>query len=420
MWQSQIGTNYALAELGDLDQLLDRLKKYDVVDLPLDVSIARRAIRKFTGHIKRCEYLTLEDAYCDLNFNASIGHGAREAGILSRRDPALVDYLEDYLGFAKLGPVHCLISASQKDEMRAFENGKIKTPRLFMSFPVEHTFLASIVLGDFLRQLYQSSFMKDGSVSAVGDSVQCGALAYYKHMLSKRPYLYCTDTSGQDASVPAAFIDLVYDHIKEFYSLPDDDDAWFENVRYNSIHKMMSVNGFWYRCDRGLASGDYLTIVINMMWRLYLAYTSYNHDLDKYHEENDVIILGDDLMMSSDHNDLDHTSKYATITWAGKPVSWEDMDFCSCMFHPNIHHSPDKVLSVLHGRRRAAQAGSPLAEMQRIGGLLLIHSNRETHAAISRRMEKLRDINGLVEEFDALWRTYEEVYDMYNTWLEWN
>jgi hypothetical protein len=35
-------------------------------------------------------------------------------------------------------------------------------------------------------------------------------------------------------------------------------------------------------------------------------------------------------------------------------------------------------------------------------------------------MEKLRDINGLVEEFDALWRTYEEVYDMYNTWLEWN
>lgn len=374
------------------------------------------------GHISSCSFVEEEQAFADLNFNASVGHGAREAGIISRDDPALVGYLHEYLELAAVGPIHALISASQKDEMRAYdETGKLKTPRLFMSYPVEQTFLSAIVLGDFLRQMYMSSFMKDGGVSAVGDPVQSGALAYYKQVLDARPYKYCTDTSGQDASVPAEFIDLVYDEIKKFYSFScDEDEAWFENVRYNSVHKLLNVNGFLYRCNRGLASGDYLTIVLNMMWRLYLAYTSYNHDLDRYHDHNTVVICGDDFAQSSDFADLNHDSKFATITWAGRPVGWDEMDFCSCKFYPNVHHTPAKVLSVLHGRRRASQLGSPKSEMQRLGGLLLVHSNEEVHTEISRRMEELRDRHGLVEEFDSLWRPYKEVHDMYNSWTVWN
>lgn len=421
IWQSQMGQGYALAELGNLDELLDRLKKYDVLDEPLDVIIARKAINKFTSHIVTCSFVPEEDAFSDLNFAASVGHGARAAGVISRDDPALVGYLHEYLNLASVGPIHALISASQKDEMRAFdENGVLKTPRLFMSYPVEQTFLSAIVLGDFLRQVYLSSFMKDGGVSAVGDPVQSGALAYYKTMMDARPYKYCTDTSGQDASVPGEFINLVYDEIKKFYSLSEEDDAWFENVRYNSVNKLLNVNGFLYRCSRGLASGDYLTIVINMMWRLYLAYMSYNHDLERYHDENTVVICGDDFAQSSNYPDLNHDSKFARITWAGHPVGWEDMDFCSCRFHPNIHHDPAKVLSVLYGRRRASQLGSPGAEMQRLGGLLLVHSNEDVHQQITRRMEMLRDKHGLVEEFDALWKSYREVYEMYNSWTVYN
>jgi hypothetical protein len=420
IWQSQMGEGYALAELGDVKELMDRLGKYDIADRPVLREIALKAIGQFTKHFQTAEFLSEEEGFNQLNFNASVGYGARLDGIPSRQDPRLQDYLQKYLDAVQGQPHHVLITASQKDEMRAMVDGILKTPRLFMSYPVEHTFLATLVLGDFVRQLYESSFCVDGGVSAVGDSIQHGALRYYKEQMSKRPYLYCTDTSGQDASVPAEFIDLVYDHIKTFFQLNEHDDRMFEAVRFNSIHKMLNVNGHLYLCSRGLASGDYLTIIINMMWRLYLAYTSYNHDLDDYHDHNTTIICGDDFASSSDFGDLNHDSEYATITWAGRPVSWDEMDFCSTRFSPNIHHDAAKVLSVLYGRRRVSQIGSPAAEMQRLAGLLRVHTNEDVHKKITKRMEKLCDKYGLVEDFNSLWVPYEQVYDAYNYYAQYD
>lgn len=418
---SQIGGGYALAELGDVDELMDRLGKYDLADKPLNTDLALKAIRVFTDTVKSCQFLTESAAYGELNLGASAGFGARGFGVRDRKDPLLQDYLREYLEVAKQWIVNVIITASQKDEMRAFEHdkktgeNKLKTPRLFMSYPVEATFLSTIVLGDFLRQLYENSFMKNGFPSAVGDSIQDGALAYYKIMLSKRPHLYCTDTSGQDASVPAEFLRLVYQCIREKYILDEEDRSWFDNVEHNSINKVLNVNGYLYECPRGLASGDYLTIVINMMWRLYIAYASYNHDISTYHQENTVIVCGDDWIQSSDHADLDLNSEYATITWAGQPVTWAEMDFCSCRFDPYIHHDPVKVLSVLKGRRLAATAGSPSAEMQRLAGLLRVCSTEEVHQIITQKMANLRDKYNLTSEYDSAWVPWQVVFDNYNT-----
>jgi hypothetical protein len=38
----------------------------------------------------------------------------------------------------------------------------------------------------------------------------------------------------------------------------------------------------------------------------------------------------------------------------------------------------------------------------------------------SHSVEELRDKHGLVEEFDALWKPYKDVHDMYNSWTVWN
>lgn len=418
IWQSQMGEGYALAELGSLNELLDRLAKYDLIDAPLNKEVAQKAINKFISHIEKCEFLDDNEAFAQLNMKASVGFGAKRAGVLSREDAELHQYLSDYIERTVVQPHHVFIAASQKDEMRAFENGILKTPRLFMSYPVEQTYLSTIVLSDFLRQVYLSSFFKDFGVSSVGDAPQLGAYRYYQEELSKRPYLYCTDTSGQDASVPAEFLEMVYDSIQKLYDLDSYDQSLFEGVRLNSIHKMLNVNGYVYLLRRGLASGDYLTIVINMMWRLYLAYTSYHYPLEQYHEHNTTVICGDDFMSSSDYADLNHDSKYAKITWAGRPVGWDEMDFCSCKFSPNIHHDPKKVESVLYGRVQARSAGDPNAEMQRLAGLLRVHADRATHKLITNRMLHLCDKHGLVDEFNSLWVPYWVVYQTYNCYLQ--
>jgi len=411
---SQLGGGYSLAELGSLDELLDRLQKYDKVDLPLQRDRALMAIRHFTDKIGHCEFLTPLIAYGEMEANSSPGYGARENGVNSRKDPKMLEYLAGYYHASLKQPHHVIISASQKDEMRAWENGKVKTPRLFTAYPPEHTFLATIVLGDFLRQFYEHRFCVDGSVSAVGDPMQKGAMAVYEKELDKRPFLYCTDTSGQDASVSREFIEMVYAEIRTKFVLDEDDSSLFDAVRFNSVHKMMSVAGQFYLVSRGLGSGDYLTVVINIMWRLYMILDNYHHRVENYFEDNTTVINGDDLIMSSEFGDLDLNSRHATITWAGRPVTWAEMDFCSTRFRPYIHQDAQKVRAVVYGRRRAAHQLHPDLEMQRLGGLLRVLSNREVYDEILGKMEVLRDKHNLFQEFDDLWISFEELWENYN------
>jgi hypothetical protein len=419
-WHSQMSEDYSLARLGNLDELLDRLGKYDKTDLPLNHDAAMRAIKHFLDPIKNSDFVRREDAFQQLNKLSSVGFGARTKGIVSRNDPQMRTYCDQYVDLCMQTPHQCLISASQKDEMRAFERSKktgkmeLKTPRLFMSYPVEHTYLAVIVLGDLTRQLHLNTFCTTGSVSAVGDSMQGGAMAHYKREFYKRLYKYCTDTSGQDASVSAEFMHLVYDEIRTKFHLTFEEDNLFQTMRINSIDKVVNVNGQVYSVPRGLASGDYLTIIINMMWRLYLIFDNYKRDLDQYYKHNTTIICGDDLVMSSDYDDLDLSSRHAEIKWAGGPVSWDEMDFCSLRFTPYIHHDVKKVRAVLDGRRKIIHQGDPQMEMSRLGGLLRVLTDYPTHCEITKRMETLRDRHNLCEEFDSLWIPYETLFAVYN------
>jgi len=414
---SQIGEGYVISPLGDLNDLYERLAKYDIEDIPLNKVRARMAITYFTDMISDCHMLSRDDAFDEISKNSAIGTGAKAAGIYSRKDPKIVDYLNDYVNESKKWQQHVIINASQKDEVRVLG----KSPRLFTSFPSEHTYLCTIVLKDFMEQFQQNRFCVNGSVSAVGDAMQSGALAVYKYELSKRKYLYCTDTSGQDSSVSAEFLEMVYDQIKlKYKDMTIEEENLFESVRFNSINKMVNLNGDFYLVPRGLGSGDYLTVVINIMWRLYMILENYQYDINKYFVENTTIINGDDLIMSSDYGDLNLNSKHAKIEWAGKPVPWSEMDFCSTMFEPYIHHNENKVLAVLALRDKRSHILSPKMKMQKLGGMIRVLSTPLVYNKILSLMEDLRDKFNLYEEFEQCFVTYEEIYDGYNSPIRYN
>jgi len=409
---SQTGSGYQIAELGDIHELYERFRKYDHEDKVLDLGIADFVISSFTDKINECNLLTFEDAYSELNKDSSVGYGAKSLGIKSRKfDEDLRGYLKSYYDQSQKSPLHAIITISQKDEVRVVG----KTPRLFTSFPVEHTFLCSLVFGDFLRQFYDHRFCIDGSVSAVGDPMQAGSLAIYKHELSKRKYLYCTDTNAQDSSVTRKFLELVYDKLLTKYNLTDEEYNLFQTCKINSIDKVTTVCGMLYLLPRGLGSGDYLTVVINIMWRLYMVVENYSHPKLDFFKHNTPIINGDDLIMSSDYGDIDLNSQHAGIEWAGKPVQWEDMDFCSHKFHPYIHQDPKKVRAVLAFRKKRSYGNNPLAEMQRLGGLLRVLSDEETYKLILSQMFDLCDKHNLEDVFAQQYITYEELYELYNS-----
>ncbi len=409
---SQIGDGYNLAKLGSLDEFYDRLAKYDIDDVPLNRDVALMSINYFLDRIGSCTYTDVEKAYTELDFSKSIGFGAKESKIFARSDPRMKEYLFKYVELSSMSTHHCIVNASQKDEVRV----STKTPRLFTAFPPEHTFLATVVLGDFLRQFLKHRFCVDHSVSSVGDSIQNGAAAYYKLVLGQHPYLYCTDTSAQDSSVSPEFLNLVYDQIKLKYDFNQDDEMLFEAVRFNSIHKLVNANGDLYLVNRGLGSGDYLTIVINIIWRLYLILENYNHDLSTYFQDNCTVICGDDLAMSSKFSDLDLNSKYAKIEWAGRPVSWDEMDFCSVKFSPYIHHDANKVLAVLNNRKKRVHCLSPALELQRLGGILRVLSNKEIYLLVLSKMTQLvEDHPELEDDYLSLFVTYEELFSNYNS-----
>jgi len=416
---SQLGDDYEIANLGDLSELLDRLAIYDHFDKPLNMKIALMAINYFMDKIGPCEFVDEEEALKELNLDASLGYVSKRSNLFGRRDPQLYEYLNEYVRTSEQQPQKCIINASQKDELRLKKLvdgfAVLKTPRLFTAFPVEHTYSCIIALGDFVRQFYEHSFCKDGSISAVGDATQSGALAVYKYELGKRPYKYCTDTSGQDASVTREFMQLVYAKIKEKYNLTIEENNLFETVRGNSIDKYTNVNGVLYLLPTGLGSGDYMTVIVNIMWRLYMILENYKHPIENYFHDNTTIILGDDLIMSSQYADLELDSTYAKIEWLGRPGTWEEMDFCSTKFHPFIHHDAKKVLSVLDKRLKRTYQFSPEMQMQRLAGLLRVCSTREVHEEITRRMKELRDHHGLFVEYEQGHVSYETVYDSYNT-----
>jgi hypothetical protein len=411
---SQIGSGYKIAELGNLDEVYDRLAKFDIDDKPLNRKLALDAVKTFTDKIGSCSLIEPDGAYDSMNKSSSIGTGAQLMGIFSREDPRMYEYLMGYLEKSKVQRCHCIINGAQKDEVRVED----KTPRLFTSFPPEHTFLASVMLGDFMDQFLDHRFCTDGSISTVGDSIQCGAGRYYYDQLNRRPYVYCTDTSAQDSSVSAEFINLVYDEIKLKYDLSEEEDMMFENVRFNSVYKMMNINGEVFLVPRGLGSGDFLTIVINIMWRYYMFLCSYNHPLETVLEDNTVIICGDDFACSSNYNDLNHDSEYAKIEWAGKPVDWDDMDFCSIKFKPYIHHDPKKVMSVLNLRKKKQHCLSPEHEMQRLGGLLRVLSNEKVYNEILSRMSKLANEYPETQlSFRNLFISYDDLFYCYNSYI---
>lgn len=411
---SQIGSGYKIAELGDLDEVYDRLAKYDILDKPLKREIALMSINYFMDKIHPCDFIEPEGAYDSMDKSKSIGFGAQSNKIFSREDPRMYDYLMKYVELSKVTPHHVVINAAQKDEVRVQD----KTPRLFTSFPPEHTFLATIVLGDFMDQFLDHRFCTDMSISTVGDSIQTGAARFYYEELSKLPYVYCTDTSAQDSSVSPEFINMVYDQIKLKYTLTDEEDSMFEAVRFNSINKLMSVNGDVYLVPRGLGSGDYLTIVINIMWRYYMFLENYKHPLETVLDDNRLIICGDDFACSSLYPDLDLSSTYAKIEWAGKPITWDEMDFCSIKFKPYIHHDPKKVLAVLNLRKKKVHQLSPEHEMQRLGGILRVLSTEEVYNIVLNRMRVLvhKHPETLIT-FRNLYISFEDLYYCYNTYI---
>jgi hypothetical protein len=410
---SQIGDGYDLAKLGDISELFDRLAKYDRIDLPPQEEPLNFTLNYFIGWIGKCKFLDITVASNQMNAGASSGFGAKRAGIRSRNDPKMKQYLEDYINLAAKGDVKCIISGSQKDELRV--NGK--TPRLFTSYPPEHTFLSTIVLGNFVKQFYTRSFSKDFFVSAIGDSPQNGSMKLYFDKLSERKFAYCTDTSAQDSSVPVWFIEAVFNEIMKKYDLDEEDLNLFNNAKSNSIYKVMNVAGYIYLVPRGLGSGDYLTTIMNVMWRFYMVVENYKRPLSTFFEHNTVVINGDDLAMSSDFDDLDLSSKYAGIEWAGKPVPWEDMDFCSCRFVPDVHFDSLKMRSVLDKRVQKCMTLHPEAEMERLGGLLRIHVDIQFYDEVLSRMRKLRDQYSLFQEFERSYASYSEVWMSFNIFV---
>jgi len=409
---SQVGSSYQIAELGENSELYERLLKYDKRDESLNVCVLNFTLDYFFNMIGSCSQLDKNEAFKELNKSSSTGIGAKLLNIKDRKSDKLETYLDSYYAYCTQSPRSCFITASQKDEIRVVG----KTPRLFTSFPVEHTYLCSIALGDFLRQFYSHSFSKDHTVSAVGDSMQNGCLEYYRQELSKRPYLYCTDTSAQDSSVSFDFLNAIYDRIEAKCIFNSNDERnIFYACRFNSIYKVVSVHGLIYLLPRGLGSGDYLTVVVNIMWRLYMVIEKYTHPTIDFFTKNTPIINGDDLVMSSEYSDIDLNSKHAKIEWAGRPVSWDEMDFCSHKFAPYIHQDPVKHRAVVNLRRKRSYGNCPIAEMQRLGGLLHVLSNREMYNLILEKMLALCKDSPQVElAFQSQYITYEQLYANYN------
>lgn len=405
--QSQLGSlGYDLAKLGSEEEFYDRLRKYDREYFNLLPDCLEIVHNHYFDNIKTCYLIDKLDAFRLLNKDAAVGFGGSLEGIRDRRDPRLFQYLEDYLDV----PTQCIINASQKDEVRVVG----KTPRLFMSYPVEHVFMSTMVLHDFSEQFYENSYLKKGIASSVTDSPQNGAMALYKKDLMERRYLYATDTSAQDSSINPEFINFVYAWIKDKMVLDHVSNVWFERIRHNSVNKLVSMNGACYMVRGGLGSGDYLTLIINIMWRLYMVLDNYSFDLKKFFEENTVIINGDDLVMSSDHL-LDLNSRHAKIEWKGMPIDISELDFCSMKFHPYIRHDYEKCLAVLNCRKKKRFVGLSSMEMQRLGGMLRLCVNPEFHAIILKRMNQLRkDYPETEQSFWSLVIDWDSVYYSYN------
>jgi hypothetical protein len=409
-YQSQTGDGYDLAILGDMGQTFDQLAKYDKFDEPANADALNFTLEYFLSFIKKCEIVDISLAQQQMNMSSSSGFGAKRAGISSRSSPKMQAYLMEYLNLAGSGHVKCVINGSQKDELRVHG----KNARFFTSYPPEHTLLSCITLGDFVRQFYSQSFCKNRFVSAIGDAPQKGSMRVYYNELSKRKYAYCTDTSAQDSSVPVWFIRVVLTNIMKKYDLDEIEQNWFDNVISNSIYKAVNVAGYIYLVPRGLGSGDYLTTIINVMWRFYMIVENYKRPLTEFLNHNTVIINGDDLIMSSDFNDLDLSSRYASIKWAGRPVSWEDMDFCSCKFLPDVHYDSLKMRSVLNKRVQVAQILHPESEMQRLGGLLAIHVDESFYRDVLLRMQQIRNEYNLYVEYERNFISYDQLWSAYN------
>jgi hypothetical protein len=415
-FHSQLGDDYKIAELGCVDELYDRLAKYDIPDIPLNRKVAIDAISHFLSPIQPFKCITKREAYGLMDLSKSVGFGASSKKIYTREDERMYQYMKDYAKLTSEQIHHVIINAAQKDEVRVSS----KTPRLFTSFPPEHTFLCLIVLCRFMDQFQNHSFCKDGSISTVGDSIQDGAVKHYYNVLNKRPYKYCTDTSGQDSSVSGEFLDLFYSMLETKIDFDcEEERAWYRSIVFNSKNKLLNVNGDLYLVRRGLGSGDYLTIVINIIWRFYMFVENYNHKYEDILRDNTLAICGDDFICSSQFNDLDLNSKYAKIEWAGKPVEWDDMDFCSLKFVPYIHHDPVKVKAVLEMRKKKVHMLSPKLEMQRLGGLLRVLADYKTYQRILAIMVRLvEDHPETRDDYDSLFISYNDLWNSYNLYIE--
>lgn len=413
---SQTGDSYQLAELGKLDDLIERFRKYDIDDYPLNVSLAEKAIDTFLNHIPKVNTLSFDCAFKRLDLSKSIGLGAKQQQIYSRQDKLMIEYLHNYIDLSSKQNVHCIVNGSQKDEVRVVG----KTPRFFTSFPPEHTLAATMVLGNFFDYFVSNSFAQTGLPSAVGDPFQSGAMAYYKMRLEELPYWYCTDTSAQDSSVSADFLELVYSRIQDKINFDSEEELnLFKNVKFNSINKLININGELYVCPRGLGSGDYLTIIINIIWRYYMILENYNHSLDDILVDNRIIINGDDLVMTSRFNDLNLSSNHAKIEWAGGPIDPKLADFCSMKFYPYIHHDKAKVLAVYKLRRKRANSFSPYMEAQRISGLMRCLVDYDLYSYFLRILEHMYQKSEITyEQFCNCFVSYQEIYEQYNEFYE--
>jgi hypothetical protein len=379
--------------------------------IPLVDAIAKYSINYFLDQIKHCEVCDFDSSFDSMDKTKSIGFGASNRKIFSRHDPEMKEYLMDFVLQSQQCILNVIVNASQKDEVRVAD----KTARLFTAFPPEHTFLATIIFGNFMDQFVKNRFCTNGSISSVGDSMQSGAGRIYYNELSQYPYSYCTDTSAQDASVNPDFIQLFYDLLKMKYELNDREEMMYNNVVHNSINKLINMNGDLYLVSRGLGSGDYLTIVINIMWRFYMFCHNYHHKFYDILRDNKLVICGDDFMCGSKHPDLDLNSPYAQITWAGKPVSWDEMDFCSVKFKPYVHHDENKVLAVLRLRKKKQHQLDPDMEMQRLGGLLRVLSTERVYNQILKQMRELTVKHPSTQKsYQDLFVSFEEVYNCYN------
>jgi hypothetical protein len=124
--------------------------------------------------------------------------------------------------------------------------------------------------------------------------------------------------------------------------------------------------------------------------------------------------------MSSKYGNLDLNSRHVLIEWKGRPISWEEADFCSLLFSPYIHHDPKKILAVYYKRLPKTMSMNPALQMYRLGGLLACLSTRDVYDFLLSKMIMLAKKYNLFREYMNVYISYDLLFHRYNSYVQGN